>query len=97
MAPELQVAPKVESKETTELKEKLDTMHKENATLMKQFERQGEEIGILRGANETHQARVNQLITEVSDKCIEIGDQDSKIRELENKVMVAEQKAHNHE
>ena len=58
LAPEVQVVPIVESKETAELRENLESLRKENATLLQQFERQGEEIGILRGANETHQARI---------------------------------------
>ena len=33
----------------------------------------------------------------MSDKCIDIGEQDDKIKKLETKLMVAEQKAHSHE
>jgi predicted nuclease with TOPRIM domain len=69
-------ATEMNSKEAAELREKLAALQNENTALLKQFERQGEEIGILRGANEMHQARNKQLSTEVSDKCIEIGELD---------------------
>ena len=64
LEPDRQVFTMVESKEATELREKLDTATKENTALLQQFERQGDEIGVLRGANEMHQAKIKELTTD---------------------------------
>ena len=64
LAQDPQVVTMVESKETAELREKLDTATKENTALLQQFERQGDEIGVLRGANEMHQAKIKELTTD---------------------------------
>ena len=54
LAPDPLVDPELLSKENIDLKEKLESLRNENTALLQQFERQGDEIGVLRGANEMH-------------------------------------------
>lgn len=95
LAEEQNYAAVANGKEAAELRAKLDTVSKENASLMRQFQEQSETIRVLSRANEHHQEKITELTTDKTLQEEVNTKQYDEMEKLNSKVMVAEQKAHN--
>lgn len=80
-----------------ELALSLEKVKSEQEAMMKDWERQGEENRVLKSANEDLKRRMDELKSELAMAEGVTEDEAKKCRELDNKLKVEEQKAHDFE